>query len=97
MANIKCKTCGTEYKYCLNCPAYRDEPKWRITFCSQNCKDIFDTLVAHTIGRMNKKEAKNALLSLDLSKQSVFDTDMQAHIEEILSNDEKKEKIVKVD
>ena len=91
MAKLTCKVCGTKYDYCPNCDKYKDEPRWKITFCSENCKDIFDTLVKHTVGKFSTKEAQKALSKLDLSGKGGFDADIRDHIDSIMATSKNSE------
>lgn len=90
MAKLTCKVCGTEYSYCPHCPADKDKPKWMSTFCEENCKEIFDTLVSHTVHKISDVEARDKLKRLDLSKRETFDPDIRDYLEDILKQRKKK-------
>ena len=85
MAKRICKVCGTEYDYCPGCPKYQDQPRWRISFDCENCKDIFDTLVKQSTGKMTIKETRRALYKLDLSNRANFNEDIQRHLNSVLT------------
>ena len=73
------------YTYCPKCDKDKDKPYWMFSFCSQNCKDIFQTLIDEQYGHITTAEAKEKLLSLDLSDKSEFQPETLAVVERILS------------
>ena len=93
--NKKCILCGTEYKYCNGCRDYDDKPSWYNIYCSENCRTIFNTIVAagDTITMI---EAKRILVEeCDLSNKDKFRPDMLKAMNKILeTSDDVKEDII---
>lgn len=91
MAKRICKVCGEEYDYCPGCPKHAGEPKWKISFDTENCKNIFDTLVKHSVGKITTKEARRALYKLDLSGKNHFAADVRDKINSIMNTNQNSE------
>lgn len=85
MAKRICKVCGGEYDYCPGCPKYQDQPRWKISFDCENCKDIFDTLVKQSTDKITVKEARRALYRLDLQNRANFNEDIQRHLNSVMA------------
>ena len=85
MAKRHCKVCGAEYNYCPGCPEYANEPKWRMNYDTENCKEIFDTLVKQQTGKITIKSTRRKLLRLDLSQKDNFNPDIRKHLESVLN------------
>ena len=47
-------TCQSGYRYCPGCTEFKDMPYYMFMFCSQNCKDIWDTLSEFEDGKLSK-------------------------------------------
>lgn len=88
-----CAICSEEYDYCSSCPEKMSAPLWKRSFCSQNCKEIYDICVQFNLGQMSKSEAKKKLASCDLSKMDSFSEATKNAIEKI--NEKPKPKAVK--
>lgn len=50
----KCVCCGKEYEYCPNC-AKKEHPGWMVTFCSLECKELFNIVSAYKANRISKE------------------------------------------
>lgn len=87
--NRKCLLCGTEYSYCPTCPSDKHLPRFMTTFDSENCKDIFHTLVSNTIGDISDAEAKKILSELDLSRKESYAKETQDQIDNLLKVENK--------
>lgn len=87
--NRVCKVCNEEYYFCPTCSRVPSTEKYRIMFCSKNCRDIFDTLSRYTMKCIDKNETKEILSSLDLSKQSQFSDKVKIDINEIIGTNKK--------
>jgi hypothetical protein len=85
MAKRICKVDGTVYDYCPNCDKYQNEPKWKVSFCCENCRSVFNTLVDNSVGKLTKKQTRNALSKLDLSKMETFTPAIQRQINSIMT------------
>lgn len=88
--NRKCLLCGTAYSYCPTCPADRNLPKYMVSFDTENCKSVFNTLVSNTVGDLSDSEAKKALSKLDLSRKESYAKDTQKQIDRIMKVSEEK-------
>ena len=87
MANNRiCCVDKKSYHYCPTCYNDANKPKWMTTFCSENCKKIFDILVAETVGKFSTDEARNELVKLDLSHIEDFEKDIKAHVKKVLTD-----------
>lgn len=68
----KCAVCGKNYPFCPRCGEDKDKPMWYFTFCSENCKDIYDVTSKFEDGQISGKDAKTKLDKLDLSNFEDF-------------------------
>ena len=92
-----CSVCQSAYKYCSGCSDYASYPRWMESFCSDNCRKIFNIYMMHKAGVKNNAEAKAELLKCDLSKKDQFDDTFKKSIESILADPTKAVKAPKVD
>lgn len=83
--NCKCKVCGKEYNFCLKCnhKTGTPAPKWKVNFCDENCKKIFDLCVDFNFENITREEAEKQLGSLDTSKFSEFSDSVKTTIKAI--------------
>ena len=82
--NKTCILCGTEYKFCQGCRDYEDKPSWYNIYCSENCRTIFNTIVAAG-DTITMAEAKRILIKdCDLSSKEKFRPDMLNAMNKIL-------------
>ena len=74
MAKVKreCLLCKTQYKYCNTCRDSRNDPAFMMTFCSENCKDIFKSLCDFSANIISAKECYELLEKCDLSKKENY-------------------------
>lgn len=91
-----CSVCQSAYKYCSGCSDYASYPRWMQSFCSDNCRKIFNIYMMHKAGVKNNAEAKVELLKCDLSKKDQFDDTFKKSIESILADPAKAVKSPKV-
>lgn len=87
--NRICKVCGESYSYCPTCGGASANEKYKIMFCSKNCKDIFDTCSAYNVGVINKETATTRLKELDLSKKSEFTGKLKENVDELTAKPRK--------
>ena len=64
--NRVCKVCNTEYFYCPTCTPR--EPSYKTMFCSEGCKNVWDVLSRHGVGKTDVKGAFSELNSLKIPK-----------------------------
>ena len=84
-----CAVCENTYKYCPNCAQDKDKPTWYFTFCSSNCKNIYDVTSSYENGRIAANEAKKILDKLDLSKiveGTSYDSSVKSINDEVKKN-----------
>lgn len=82
--NKICILCGKKYSFCNRCEEYDHLPRWMAIYCSENCKNIFNTISGYNMKLKTKEEAASALGECDLSKKSQFNQACQKYIDEIL-------------
>lgn len=87
----QCLVCKTTYEFCQFCSRFDHLPRFMTTFCSQNCKDVFDTACAYEQGKMSQGEAKENLNNLDLSRRMYYTGSIATSVNKILGEDSKKE------
>ena len=49
----KCVCCGREYEFCPNC-SKANEPAWKVSFCSETCKELFNVVSAYNAKRIDR-------------------------------------------
>lgn len=82
--NKICILCGKKYSFCNRCEEYDHLPRWMAIYCSENCKNIFNTISGYNMKLKTKEEAASALGECDLSKKNQFNQACQQYIDEIL-------------
>lgn len=69
--NRICKICGKAYYYCPSCDnhigADGRRELWRVMVHDENCRKIMDTLQRHSTKEYSDEQARQILLSCDLS------------------------------
>ena len=67
-----CLCCNKTYSYCSDCYDYRNLPLWMNSFCSNECKSIFEICTDYNFGLITKEQAKELLSACDLSNTKNF-------------------------
>lgn len=86
--NKICALCGSAYKYCGNCREDMQLPIWMNTFCSEECLNVYEAMVAFVNKRSSKEATKAVLMKYQESgkyqnyKKSFADTYNQIMTEE---------------
>lgn len=80
-----CVVCGKKYQYCDSCSDFRNFPRWMNAYCSENCRTIFNTMMAYKSKLKTAQEAAEILGKCDLSKKDSFDAGIQAFINDVLN------------
>lgn len=93
----KCVICGEEYDYCSSCPDKMNMPSWKNSFCSENCKKIYDACAKYNAGELIKEEANALLETCDLSSKSKFSSATKKLIKEITAKPRQKKEEVAVE
>lgn len=81
-----CATCHSKYDFCPRCDKDKNKELWHFTFCSENCKNIYDTASKYENGQISANEAKTLLDNLDLSKLNNFGESYKKSINRIMSS-----------
>ena len=90
----KCLCCGTEYKYCYTCGIDRLKPTWMTEFCSEVCKELFETATKYNLQKLTKAEAKEIIEKLELKERSEYVECVQKDLEVIMAPEMVEEKPV---
>ena len=88
----KCMCCGDSYKYCPNCSDDKFKPLYMISFCSETCKDLWDTLSRYGMEMLTKSEAAEKIESLELKDKTEYVDCVQRDLEKVLKKDVKRGK-----
>ena len=91
MANRKCLCCHDEYDFCPNCGTGRLAPAWKSAFCSESCKELWQTLSRFSMNFITKSEAKTVISGLDLQPIESYAKCVQIDYAKVMA-DEKKPK-----
>ena len=81
--NKTCVICSDKYSYCPSCGKDRNKPSWMASFCSENCKKIYDIVARYGMNKVDISEAIEVLNTCDLSNKDHFTTSTQRLIDEI--------------
>ena len=81
--NKTCVICGNKYSYCPSCGKDRNKPFWMSSFCSENCKNIYEVVARYGMNKIHGDEAIEILNTCDLSSKEYFTTSTQRLIDEI--------------
>lgn len=81
----KCVCCGKEYEFCPNC-GKKSQPLWMVSFCSNDCKELFNLISAYNIGRVGKVAVQTFV-----TEHNITGTDYSEPIRKVLTQIEVKE------
>lgn len=87
----KCLCDGTEYSYCRSCTKDRNRPLWSTLYCSENCRNIFETLNEYNFNHITEDEARELLKDCDLSNRDNFSEGVKKDIEKFYPSEKKVE------
>lgn len=92
----QCLCCGAKYSYCPTCSTDKLKPTWMTEFCSESCKELFETATKYNLKKLTKSEAKEIIEKLELKEKSAYVECIQKDLENILTKEKaaKKETIV---
>lgn len=88
--NTKCVLCGKEYYYCNVCNS--TDPSWMISFCSDNCRQIYNVVASYSMKKLTQEQANGKLKELDLKNENNYSEATKGLLSEI--NVEEKEETV---
>ena len=83
----QCLCCGTKYSYCPTCGPDKLKPTWMTEFCSESCKELFETATKYNLKKLTKSEAKNIIEKLELKEKSAYVECVQKDLENILAEE----------
>lgn len=83
--NKKCILCGKTYTYCSRCEEFDHLPRWMEIYCSENCREIFNTLASYNAKDISAKEAAERLSKCDMSDRDKYHDVSKKLISEINS------------
>jgi hypothetical protein len=83
MKKRTCVVCGEQYEYCPSCYRDKKKPTWMISYHSESCKKIWETLSQMTVGFITKEEAATALANCDLSRLEKFNPVIKKQVKEL--------------
>ena len=82
----KCTVCGATYEYCPRCKEYASEPKWKLNYCSEDCKEVFNTIDKFIFKHISADDAKKILSK---SKVQVNNDELKKVIASIMASEDK--------
>jgi len=85
----KCIVCGTTYSYCPRCKQYESSPRWKVNFCSEDCKNIFSVIDKFIFKHISAEDAKKAL---NESKVVIKSDELKKVVNSIMATEDKEEK-----
>ena len=94
VSNRKCICCGEKYQYCPSCGSDRLKPTWHSSFCSETCKDLWQTLSKYSMGFINKSQAIELINTLPLKDKSKYVTCVQRDLGKLFEKEVKHNKPV---
>lgn len=94
ISNRKCICCGEKYQYCPSCGNDRLKETWYSAFCSETCKDLWQTLSKYSMGFINKSQAIELINTLPLKDKSKYVTCVQRDLGKLFEKEVKHNKSV---
>lgn len=83
-----CLLCKQTYEYCGGCSKYKNLPTYMTTFCSENCKNIYQTMADFENGKISKDKAELKLAGLDTTRHMFYTNSFASSYKKIVENDE---------
>lgn len=74
-----------KYSYCPFCAEYQHLPTWMMGFCSENCRNIYNLVMQFKMGYLTPDDAREKLLSYDLTEKDQFEDYIKEQVEIILN------------
>ncbi len=70
MAKTKrCLVCNSLYEYCPHCNG--NPTPWKVLYCSEECRNVFDVCCAYEGKRITQEEAYNRLNELNIKDKNI--------------------------
>lgn len=83
----QCMCCNSKYQYCPTCGQDRTKPTWMAQFCSEACKELWQTATRFNMNLIEKSEAKAIVEALELKEKSEYVECVQRDIDVILAEE----------
>ncbi len=80
-----CCVCKQKYKFCPKCPEYQYLEPWYFSFCSENCRNIYDVTSKYENGQITDANAKERIQTINLSKIENFGDSYKTTIAKIMN------------
>lgn len=62
-----CICCGKTYRFCNNCVEFKTQPRWKHTFDTEECKNLYGVFESFVAKKISADEAKDSIDSMNLS------------------------------
>ena len=93
-SNRTCLCCRSKYTYCPSCSrADALKPRWHSEFCSETCKDLWQSLVKFNMGIFTKEEAKDIISELELKPLDSYAACVQRDYAKIMVKPKRAKKV----
>ena len=80
----ECLVCAKHYQYCPHCNKNNIKETWKNTYCSKECREIFNTCSNFEGKLISQEEAYNKLSELDINSKNVTNS-VRGSVERIMS------------
>lgn len=87
-----CIACGKEYKYCPSCN--KTEPKWKVLYDTEECKEMFDAISAYNLHTGNKEGIQRILTKYHVKDYSKYVESINKKLVELFPKKEEQPKQV---
>lgn len=92
-----CLLCKQTYEYCGGCSKYKNLPTYMTTFCSENCKNIYQTMADFENGKISKDKAELKLAGLDTTRHMFYTNSFASSYKKIMKENESLSKKDEID
>lgn len=91
MSELKtCLVCGKKYKFCNHCRPVPFEELWRLTYCSEDCRKIFNICCRYAGKDISADEAYKILIQCNVEGKEI-QMSVKNSVEKIIKEAEKSE------
>lgn len=80
----ECLVCGKKYKYCPHCNKNGVVDTWKNTYCSKECRTIFNTCSNYVGNIITKEEAYNIMSGLNINMDTISKS-VKSTVEDIMT------------
>lgn len=88
--NRTCWCCKSKYTFCPSCSkADALKEPWYAEFCSEDCKDLWQTAVKYNLNQITKSEAKSIISAMTLKPIEQYANCIQRDLNVILAEEPK--------